>query len=266
MLTTEDLIPIKGGNFEKWSNREVYNKKDWFVGGASIQEYYPYDYNVGQTEADWWSTYNPLSTSVRGGFSTYYRSYSGSVNVAGRSGNAAELTTVAWGEGNTWIEGTGWDDKSSGVINNVTAGSIFIGRYNLTDRKDEFGMPFLSRPTGVKFFYKFSRKQKREEPFGAYAVVENRTDGVTTELGRATIDDATAMNPVGEFTEHQMEFVYTNTKLKATHLYLVFLSANCNLDGNSLSTVRGGSLAFNGYYDYKRIGNVLTVDDVSVEY
>lgn len=266
-LTTEDDIQIVGGDFENWTNREVFKKKELFWGGASIQEYYPFNYNSGQTEADWWSTHNPLTTSGRGSFSAFYRSYTGTINVTGHSGKAAEIATVAWGDGNTWIEGSNWDDKSSGEIQNVTAGTMFIGRYNLGSRTDELGVPFLSRPTSVKFFYKFRRTQKREEPFGAYAIVENRaTDGTITELGRATIDEATAMNPVGEFTEHKMEFVYTNRNLKATHISIVFLSANCALDGNSVATVRGSVGAFGGYHDYKRIGNVLTVDDVSVEY
>ena len=102
---------------------------------------------------------------------------------------------------------------------------------------------------------------KRQESFEAYIVVENRENGTVTQLGSGRImsnQDQASFAPV------RVNVHYTNTSLKATHMYIVFRSSTA--DNPSVEGVQGSLGAFDGYSDSRYVGNVLTIDNVRLIY
>ena len=144
---------------------------------------------------------------------------------------------------------------------------LFMGEYsysgaNSWDISKEtitYGQPFTSRPKSFSFNYKFA--SYNGESFKAYAVIENRDGGTVTELARGEFESA---EDVSGFTPMTVNLNYTNRLLKATHAYVVFISSTAtNPSGRG---VKGSITTFYGYADSKYIGNVLTVDDIMLNY
>lgn len=167
---------------------------------------------------------------------------------------AAEISTVNWGEGTTFVAGGGY------VLKNQTAGMLFMGSYTLNAENPEtYGRTFKSRPDYLEFYYKFS--PLNSEYFKAYIVVENRDGGKVTELGRAEL---TGNTEAGEYTLAKLPVVYTDTSLKATDMYIVFISSTA--EKPTVKQVWGKEGALKGYSDSRYVGNVLTVDDIELIY
>lgn len=138
---------------------------------------------------------------------------------------------------------------------------LFMGSHNASSETSEtfdYGQPFVSRPTGFSFNYKFA--PYNSENFKAYVVVENRDNG-TVELGRGELVSG---SEVKSFTNATVNIDYKNLTLKATHMYIVFVSSTS--DNPQVKNVKGDKGAFGGYADGRRIGNVLTVDDIELIY
>lgn len=249
-ITTETTSQIPNSGFETWYNKQVYKKTMWSFGttGLGINEYFPY---ADGDASPWWSSRNPLTTSQRSGVSCYYTSYSGTINVPGRTGQAAQISTIGWGEGNTY-------PGNPDIVYNRTAGMLFVGSYNLGSKTEVVGKSFTSRPSEVVFYYKYA--PQGGESFKAYVVVENRDSGVV-ELGRAELVSGDAK---GEFTQALLPIVYTNTSLKATHIYVSFISSTS--DSPTTSGVAGSKGLFDGYSDSKNVGSTLTIDDLELIY
>lgn len=253
-FTTESEIPLEGGDFENWWSKEVYKKTSWSFGttGLGIDQWWPH--LEGATS--WWDTRNNLTTSQRSGVSCYYTSYSGTVGTTdSHSGDkAAEISTIGWGEGNTFT-GT----MTGVVIKNKSAGMLFIGQhtYNGSETFD-YGHAFKARPTRFSFWYKFA--PVNGEACRAYVVVENRENG-TVELGRGEWIWTTQQD---SYAQGSVEINYTNTTLKATHMYVVFLSTTAG--SPSVEMDKGSQGALDGYSDSRYVGNRLTIDDVELIY
>lgn len=255
-LTTEDAEQVENAGFENWYSTQVYKKTTWSVGttGLGIDEWFP---KASESASDYWATRNDLTTSQRSGVSCYYTSYSGTLGTTtAHSGSyAAEISTVGWGEGNTYLK------SMTGVfIYNKTAGMLYMGDYTLNaDTPETYGRSFTSRPVSLTFYYKFV--PINSEAFKAYIVVENRDNDTVTELARAEL---TSSDAVGTFTQATLDLAYSNTVLKATHMYIVFISSTA--DSPSVGLCNGDLNAFNGYSDSRYVGNVLTVDDIELIY
>ena len=96
----------------------------------------------------------------------------------------------------------------------------------------------------------------------AYMVVENRDNGVV-ELGRGELISSEDKDSFGN-SPTRVDIHYCNTQLKATHMYIVFVSSTAAEPSVGLSN--GGLGAFDGYSDSRYVGNVLTVDNVELIY
>ena len=251
-ITTENAGQPENADFEDWYHKQVYKKTIWSIGttGLGIDEWW-----VSKNTSAYWGTRNPLTTSQRSGVSCYYTSFSGTIeDKAGHTGSAAEISTLGWGEGNTFT------NTMTGVfIYNKTAGMLFMGDYDLSAKKEILGRPFSSRPDYLDFWYKFTGI--KGEAYKAYIVVENRDGGIITELGRAEL---TGNDNVSEFKKAHLKINYTNTALKATHMYIAFISSTA--EDPQVTNKIGSKGAFDGYSDAKYIGNVLTIDDVELIY
>ena len=254
VITTEKVVELEDGSFENWHKKEVYKKTIWSVGttGLGIDQWWPYN----EGGSSWWATRNALTTSQRSGVSCYYTSYSGTVPVDnGYEGKAAEISTLGWKEGNTFTE-------LGGESGTHSAGMLFLGSHSATSNGVEtidYGHDFNVRPNAFEFYYKF--KSLNSESFEAYIVVENRENGTVTQLGSGRImsnQDQASFAPV------RVNVHYTNTSLKATHMYIVFRSSTA--DNPSVEGVQGSLGAFDGYSDSRYVGNVLTIDNVRLIY
>ena len=254
VITTENVVELEDGSFENWHKKEVYKKTIWSVGttGLGIDQWWPYN----EGGSSWWATRNALTTSQRSGVSCYYTSYSGTVPVDnGYEGKAAEISTLGWKEGNTFTE-------LGGESGTHSAGMLFLGSHSATSNGVEtidYGHDFNVRPNAFEFYYKF--KSLNSESFEAYIVVENRENGTVTQLGSGRImsnQDQASFAPV------RVNVHYTNTSLKATHMYIVFRSSTA--DNPSVEGVQGSLGAFDGYSDSRYVGNVLTIDNVRLIY
>lgn len=254
VITTENVVELEDGSFENWHKKEVYKKTIWSVGttGLGIDQWWPYN----EGGSSWWATRNSLTTSQRSGVSCYYTSYSGTVPVDnGYEGKAAEISTLGWKEGNTFTE-------LGGESGTHSAGMLFLGSHSAISNGVEtidYGHDFNVRPNAFEFYYKF--KSLNSESFEAYIVVENRENGTVTQLGSGRImsnQDQASFAPV------RVNVHYTNTSLKATHMYIVFRSSTA--DNPSVEGVQGSLGAFDGYSDSRYVGNVLTIDNVRLIY
>lgn len=254
VITTENVVELEDGSFENWHKKEVYKKTIWSVGttGLGIDQWWPYN----EGGSSWWATRNALTTSQRSGVSCYYTSYSGTVPVDnGYEGKAAEISTLGWKKGNTFTE-------LGGESGTHSAGMLFLGSHSATSNGVEtidYGHDFNVRPNAFEFYYKF--KSLNSESFEAYIVVENRENGTVTQLGSGRImsnQDQASFAPV------RVNVHYTNTSLKATHMYIVFRSSTA--DNPSVEGVQGSLGAFDGYSDSRYVGNVLTIDNVRLIY
>lgn len=254
VITTENVVELEDGSFENWHKKEVYKNTTWSVGttGLGIDQWWPYN----EGGSSWWTTRNALTTSQRSGVSCYYTSYSGTIPVDnGYEGKAAEISTLGWKEGNTFTE-------LGGKSGTHSAGMLFLGSHSATSNGVEtidYGHEFNVRPNAFEFYYKF--KSLNSESFEAYIVVENRENGTVMQLGSGRImsnQDQASFVPV------RVNVHYTNTSLKATHMYIVFRSSTA--EDPSVEGVQGSLGALNGYSDSRYVGNVLTIDNVRLIY
>ena len=252
-LTTEEAAQLTNNEMEDWDSEKVYSKKTGWV-GIDIYRWFP-----NSKGSSYWATRNAATTSQNAGTTCYYTSFSGTIQTNGTNGFAAEISTIGWGKGVTY---GGANDKPT-----YTAGMLFMGEYsysgaNSWDISKEtitYGQPFTSRPKSFSFNYKFA--SYNGESFKAYAVIENRDGGTVTELARGEFESA---EDVSGFTPMTVNLNYTNRLLKATHAYVVFISSTAtNPSGRG---VKGSITTFYGYADSKYIGNVLTVDDIMLNY
>lgn len=261
---TEAELQVPNAGMEDWYNEKVYEKKTTWV-GIPIYNYYPY--NQGESSA-WWSTRNAMTTFQRSGTSYYYTSFPATREVTpGHSGNkAAEISTVGYGIDNWWTSASSATDPAQ----YVTAGMLFIGDYSYTpkannDRGEEgkeiFGRSFEVRPDKLSFWYKF--KPYNSESFKACIVLENRDNG-TVEVGRGELSSEYTGKAQNEYAKATVNITYTHKYLKATHIYIVFLSSTAETP--TADRIQGSKNAFSGNSDSRYIGNVLTVDDIELIY
>lgn len=253
-FATETALQPQHGTMDSWSHDEGWQNKIAGIGNKTIYRYYP-----GSGENEYWATRNAFTTCKDfGTASCYYNVYSGTYYVDGVSGAAAEICSVGWAK-----DGTNTFTALGGNCNVVTPGLLFMGTYSYDKDTDtehiNLGRPFTSRPTSVKFDYKYAPQDS--ESFQVLVVVENRDGGTTTELARGVFESNTA---VSSYTSHTVNLTYTNTSLKATHAYVYFVSSTSTSPGKH--NVRGSEGAFAGYSDSRYTGSVLNVDNIVFNY
>lgn len=256
-LTTEaEEFLGKEGEFSDWYSKKIYSKDSYVLGagaGIDIYQWWP-----SSDENGIWATRNNLTNSQKSGTTCYYTSYSGTIPTDdGYVGKAAEISTLGWGEGTTYL-----NTMTGVVIKNKDAGMLFLGSHSYTDGKETFnyGYPLTSRPSKFSFVYKF--KSINDESFKAYAIVENRDEaGNIIELGRGEI---TSNKDVAMFTPAQVDITYVRTDLLATHISIIFISSTA--DDPSVGLATGSYKMGQGFSDSRYVGNVLTIDNVELIY
>ena len=242
--------------FDTWAEEGAYSGKTLGIGESYIARYF-----IGSVSNQTWKTRNPLTTGQNNGATCFYTSLSSTVPISHGSGHAAEISAVGYGEGATYSNSSG----SSGSIKRRISGMMFLGDYYCDGEDPDtevvtYGIPFDTRPSGLKFQYKF--KSHNNESFRAFVSVEHReADGSEVVLSS---NEFVSNENVNDFTEYTIPLFYQDSPLKATHITVSFVASTATTP--SVSGVKGSKGLFQGFSDSKRIGNVLTIDDVELIY
>lgn len=263
-VTTENPVyDIPNAGFEEYYSEMVWERGGF--GGMKIYAFYPF----GNTSVGWWNTSNLTTTQVKGDFSWYYAAYPGVVPTketaytatnhmnsfdnkafeisAFEGDNAMEIATVGWGK-NNWLPG-------NHSVDIRTAGMLYVGSYDGSTHKEVLGKSFYTRPTKVKFYYKFY--SYNNETTKAYAELWSE-DGSSIGYGELKIKTVS-----DEYAEGIIPVDYLVMK-KAVKMTIVFLSTDA-VQPATLD-VQGSKNTVAGYGDSRHIGSILTVDDVSLIY
>lgn len=242
-FTTESAQQPQNGAMESWASSTIAKKG--FIGAEAITVWWP----NSVASNSYWASRNPQTTFIESGFAvtTYpYCFLCGTRADTGVSGNAAAISTVGWGYGTTWA-------GSASVVKHKTAGMLFMGDYSYDGTEHiSYGREFTSRPSSLGFDYKYA--PAGGESFHAYAVIEHREGNQVTELGRGELISSDAKS---SFVTATVPIKYTNSTLKATHAYIVFVSST----GSSFTVSQGSINGKNAH-----VGSTLTVDNVKFNY
>lgn len=224
-LTTEKSLQLENADMESWgsgSNNYVY---------------------AGPSDNAYWATRNNQTTSA--GVYEWYCRNSGTYSTTDAvSGNAALLTTIGWGRGNTW-----GGLMSTAIIYNISAAYLALGVSNTSGQITTKGIEFSSRPDAVGFYNKYSAKNgSRWE-----ATVEVYSGD--TVIGTASISGS---SDITTYQQQKLDIVYSDVTKKATKLYLYF--TNDNKGSYSKSDLSKQS------NPHRYEGAVLKLDNISIEY
>lgn len=229
-ITTYPQIYLKNSNLENYSIVKGEDGNKWNGYGA-------------QFEWDNWATLNELTTPNCPITSYSYNTRSGTRPVSdvrpGSSDNTAVwIITVGYGYG-----GTNSSPK------NITPSELFLGVYNTK------GIEFKSRPTGVKFWYKY------------YPYLNDNSDiYIQVYSGENIIGSAclNQTNKIDTYTEYLMNIKYNDEylNLEPDRLSLVFKSGF----NNEVESRESGGLTSSNTANPKFRGSELYIDDISLVY
>ncbi len=227
-FTTEEAAQVGNAGFEEWSMDKV---KD------IIPRYFPY---FSDAQEKWWDCNSTETTSKHSSLfnPTPYTCFPTVwYTEEGRNGKAAVITAVATFGTNTGVQAFG-----------ATQGELFIGTYG-GNRKHNF----TSRPSAVKFWYKYA--PEGNDTWQALVQIMNGS----TVIGEGRLTNSAQ---VSSWAEGTVNITYSNTKLKATGIYIQFLqstSSSPNIKKKKTLRVPDGEFTLHA-------GSQLTVDDVELIY
>lgn len=240
-FTTEAAWQLQNASFEEWKT-EVYTPSLFY----KLQKYFPY------SSSPYWDSNNPLTTvtEVRAPSKDNlpYKSFPMVTYInAGHTGKAAQIMTLRIGK---WEEeNTNYDDHT------VTWGKLFLGTYG-----SESGSPMESRPSALSFCY-------THDPYEGDSFLVNVTiysNGTQIAAGSMTIS-----NPTSSWQQERVNLQYSRTDLKATSIYVEFVSGTKkNTSGEPLHQSQGGLPVTHGgdKTAYVHRGSVVAIDDVELIY
>ena len=239
-FTTEANQQLQNASFEEWKT-EKYTPYLY-----TLQKYFPY------SSSPYWDSNNPLTTVTGVGTSTKdnlpYKSFPMVTYInAGHNKKAAQIMTLRIGRKEA--VNTNHDDHT------VTWGKLFLGTYG-----KESGRPMESRPSALSFYY-------THDPYKGDSFLVNVTiysNGTQIASGMSTISNSTS-----SWQQEIVELQYSRTDLKATSIYVEFVSGTkLNTSGEPLHQSIGGLPVTHGgdKTAYVHRGSVVAIDDVELIY
>lgn len=240
-VTAEAATQLPNSDMENW-----YSEK----GSSNWDRYFP-----GENSETEWGTMNLLTTSYTGTRDyTAYCNFSGTRETTDKHlGNkAAVIETVGWGANaaQAW-----WTDSK-----NITVGELYLGLYNEALKEPIYGIDFNSRPSGVKFWYKYTAKNIAD--YG-YAFVK-----LLDVSGNVLVEENIALTATSGYLEVSLalESKYVRGGAKASSIQLGFKSSghpDVTKQNNSdwLTRPPFGNLT-NGRFT----GSSLYIDDIELIY
>lgn len=247
VFTTEAMITeLPNGNMESWSQASSGN--NWV------------NYTVGADASTPWGTNNPMTTSQ--GSNLAYCRISGTVESNdGHTGKAAMLRTIGWGSGNSAVGSVNFKYSDAGLLHlgasRTTRPDGFKDTYGTLGTDDlDCGLAFASRPSAVKFWYKYAAKNSADQG-----------------LAEVWVKDA-AGNIIASGSQHLSATSYTQVSIplnyaagaaKGAKIYVKFLST---ADSKFLTKSKDYFTApgFGNLSDGKYEGSLLYIDDIELTY
>lgn len=242
-VTTEDALQVGNPGFEEYHTTIMEVSPLGWIYDYEREWYLPY--NEGDTDP-WWAV-NSKKTMPDGHTawtSNYCKNFpctAYSTNCHGGS-KSAMVYTVNVGSANT-------DDTAAGTS---VPGEIWIGTADDDGNHVTDGHAFASRPTSVRFYYKYS--PIGSETFAAYVVLK---DAEGNEIARSEKLDGAAAS---EWSLCEIPVLYSITTTKAASIYICFKPC---VSGGVNTAV---SMEIAGQQLTAHIGSVLRVDDIELTY
>ena len=242
-LRTETEAQIVNAGFEEWSD-ETFNSK-YILTSKSIEWYRPW--NPGTQSSAWWDT-NSRATlhdyySLAGNQNTRFfpcAAYTVNSPYAGTKSAMVYVTYVT----------------STEYIDQTTPGEIFIGQAGDDGSHTKEGHEFSSRPSGLKFAYKYDAFEN--DTF--YAKIEMKSaDG--TVIASAEKSDFKASD---SWITGELQMTYADFTKQAASIYIIFKSSSSNSPNTrELAMNIGNNKTYSkGCY----IGSILYLDSLELVY
>lgn len=249
-FTTEVAAPIINGGMEDW---HIVQTKKWSI--ISFITYYCY-YPYTKGASGWWTTNNsrsmdwvvtPVSATTCPAVSYVKDAYGGN--------RAAEIRTTA-GSGYAHTSDVMYED---GIIR----GMLLVGDYKWDGSTESLmpGRPFQTRPQKLSFWYKYAPYNTDE--FEAYIEIQNKNGDKITKLGSATFLKSSSTSD-NEYQNSIVPIMYNDVTLKATHIYVRFVSTTKDKPEAKKKSSVDLADATNGWTAH--IGSCLKIDDVELIY
>lgn len=254
-FTTESIVQLPNNKMD-----------DWFIENGKTK--YWWKSYCGSDKNTPWGSMNLVSTSEGG---SNDRDLSDSRNGMGycaasgtdrttdaRSGNAALIKTVGWGQGNSAAGSLSSIKRASvGQLHLGSSPTQFVNTSGESyDGVIDYGYPFSSRPSSLSFWYKYQPKNSND--YGYAEIWLKSADGkiIAKETRNLTRAD--------QYTEVVMNLPYT-VKQKAAKICVIFRSSanpDCYAINESNLTYPG----FAASKDTQTVGSQLYIDDVTLNY
>ena len=230
ILTTENAQQIAGGNMDSWTYTDGKdgNWKLWYPRSTKDEATIP-----------GWCTIN--SYTAKDNNSRAYCSNSGTEQTTdSKSGYAAEIKTIGWGDGSTAAGG-------ASIIYNITPGQLFLGKIADVTNPDYY-FQFNTRPVKLSFYCKYIRKGTRQ-----YSVTCKVYNSNKELLGEQVFTEGA----VDTYQKREITLNYSTIDTKASYITLIFESGE-----NSHSELDKGSISRKS----RHTGNKLYIDDIEIIY
>lgn len=234
-ITTETAAQLPNSDLEGW----------WREHGGSNWDFY-YAYAEGTPQV--WDTMNEETTSSVG-VGAAYTTTSGTKPATGVNGQCAVVRTVGWGAGNT--AGGKWS-----VVNNVTAGQLYLGKFKSVGQAPDYGYGFNSRPSELTFQAKY--EAAKSDDFGSAEV--RVLDASGNILASNSVNIGTDKSA---WTEISLPLSYSANAAKASTIVVIFKST-AHSSGASKSYLK--LPAFTANAKTESVGGQLYIDDIKLNY
>ncbi|MDE6199629.1 MAG: DUF4493 domain-containing protein [Muribaculaceae bacterium] len=234
-ITTETAAQIPNSDMEGW----------WREHGGSNWDFY-YAYAEGTPQV--WDTMNEQTTSSVG-VGAAYTTTSGTKPATGVNGQCAVVRTVGWGEGNT--AGGNWS-----VVNNITAGQLYLGKFKSVGQAPDYGYGFNSRPSELTFQAKY--EAAKSDDFGSAEV--RVLDASGNILASNSVNIGTDKSA---WTEISLPLSYSANAAKASTIVVIFKST-AHSSGATRSYLKLPAFAANAKTE--SVGGQLYIDDIKLNY
>lgn len=144
-----------------------------------------------------------------------------------------------------------WNTTATALGDNVP-GEIWIGKADDSGNHTQDGHSFASRPSSVKFWYKY--QPVSGETFVVDVILKDENGNI---IAKSELLDGLMAT---EWTQCNMPIVYTNTNTKAASIYMCFKSCSSGSVNTSVTMEIGG------VQQTTHIGAVLKIDDIELTY
>lgn len=242
-VTTEKELQVGNPGFEEYHVTTMHVSPAGWLYDYDREWYLPY--NEGTTDT-WWAVNSKKTmpdghTAWTANFCKNFPCTAYSTNAYSGS-KSAMVYTVNVGNANT--DGT--------AVGTSVPGEIWIGKADNDGNHSADGHAFASRPTSVKFWYKYD--SINSESYAVYIVLK---DASGNEIARTEKVDGQASSV---WSQCEIPVVYLNEDTKAAMLYICFKSC---VSGGVKTAV---SMEIAGKQQTAHIGSVLRIDDIELTY